>query len=363
MKKLAIVHPAYWEQSFGGAELQISYLCEFAQSRNWEVHYIYEDKKTPIANSNKFSLHPITPIIRRNTLGFRFSLCQVNITKALIKINPDVIYSRCAFSWSGIAAKYSKDYQKKHIWAIASDDDPIAYKLRIKDLLKPLNIFEKYWIKYAIKNASIIICQNRTQQKLLYDIHHRESIHISQMAPLEEEIIPKDYSKLRILWIGNLKPIKRPEIFIRLSAYFANRDVVFTMIGKPDSKYNSMIEEAQNLQYLGSIPNKSVNQLLYDSHLLINTSISEGFSNTFVQAWLRKVPVISMNSNPDEILTKQDIGRICNTEEQLIQTVEEILLNPRIAEDMGEKAYIYAKNNHSTQIILPKIFDVIESNF
>lgn len=362
MKKLAIVHPAYWEQALGGAELQISYLCEFAQYKGWEVHYIYEEKKTLIENLKNISLHPIIPIIRRNTLGFRFSLSQDNITNDLIKINPDVVYTRCAFSWSGIAAKYAKDYNKKHIWAIASDDDPIAYKLRIKDLIKPLNIFEKYWIKYAIKNASVIICQNRIQQKLLYNLHHRESIHISQMAPEEEKIIHKDYSKLKIIWIGNLKPIKRPEIFIRLSNYFTNREVAFTMIGKPDSKYNSMIEEARNLQFLGSIPNKSVNELLCESHLLINTSTSEGFSNTFVQAWLRKVPVISMNSNPDEILTKQDIGRICNTEEQLKQTVEEILSNLGILEQMGERAHKYATNNHSIQFLLPHIFKLLESN-
>lgn len=283
MKKLAIVHPAYWEQSFGGAELQISYLIEYAQSKNWEVHYIYEDKNTPIENLNKITLHPIKPVIRRNTLGFRFALSRNNIVKALTEINPDVIYTRCAFSWSGIVAKHAKKYNKKHIWAIASDNDPIAYQLNIKDLLKPLNFIEKFWIKYAIKNASTIICQNNVQKKLLLSMNQREGIHISQMAPEEEQMIIKDYSKLKILWIANLKTIKRPEIFIRLSSYFANRNIEFIMIGKPDSKYYLQIEEAKNLQFLGGITNKSVNKLLCESHLLINTSISEGFSNTFVQ--------------------------------------------------------------------------------
>lgn len=360
MKKLAIVHPAYWEQSFGGAELQISYLIEYAQSKDWEVHYVYEDKKTPIENLNKITLHPIKPVIRRNTFGYRFALSRNNIVKALTEINPDVVYTRCAFSWSGIVAKYANKFNKKHILAIASDDDPLAYQLKVKDLLRPLNFIEKFWIKYAMKNASVIICQNKKQQKLLYKIHSRETIHISQMAPEEQEVISKDYSKLKILWVANLKTIKRPEIFIRLSTNFANRNVEFIMIGKPDSKYDLLIEEAKNIQFLGSIPNKSVNKLLCESHLLINTSISEGFSNTFVQAWLRKVPVISMNSNPDEILTTQNIGKICGTEEQLILTIEELISNPTTIQMMGEKAHEYAISNHSIKNILPKIQKLFE---
>ncbi len=44
MKKVVFLHPAYFEQSMGGAEYQISLLIEFLlnQSSEVEIHHIFE---------------------------------------------------------------------------------------------------------------------------------------------------------------------------------------------------------------------------------------------------------------------------------------------------------------------------------
>ena len=39
MKKLVILHPAHWEQSMGGAELQISYIVNHALKNNYEIWF------------------------------------------------------------------------------------------------------------------------------------------------------------------------------------------------------------------------------------------------------------------------------------------------------------------------------------
>ena len=44
MKKIAILYPAHYEQSSGGAEIQILYLINACKQQNWEIHYIFEDK-------------------------------------------------------------------------------------------------------------------------------------------------------------------------------------------------------------------------------------------------------------------------------------------------------------------------------
>ena len=55
---------------------------------------------------------------------------------------------------------------------------------------------------------------------------------------------------------------------------------------------------------------EDVNKLLERSHLLVNTSKWEGFSNTFIQAWMRSVPVMTLGVNPDGLLDNSYLG--CN---------------------------------------------------
>ena len=52
MKKIAILYPAHYEQSSGGAEIQILYLINACKQQNWEIHYIFEDKGTDIKNKD-----------------------------------------------------------------------------------------------------------------------------------------------------------------------------------------------------------------------------------------------------------------------------------------------------------------------
>ena len=55
-----------------------------------------------------------------------------------------------------------------------------------------------------------------------------------------------------------------------------------------------------------------------------NTSKTEGGSPvTFIQAWMNSVPVISLNHNPDKILSKHKIGLHSQTFEQMVEQMHD----------------------------------------
>ena len=60
--------------------------------------------------------------------------------------------------------------------------------------------------------------------------------------------------------------------------------------------------------YLLSLDNTKVNQLFEKSHILVHTGFVEGFPNTFIQAWMRKMVVLSLQIDPDNVLTSKKIG-------------------------------------------------------
>ena len=106
MKKLAILYPVHYRESSGGAELQISYLCNAAKNAEWEVHYIYiPSEKNPIAFSEVEILHPLIPY-RKRAHFFRY---RMQIMQILDQIQPSLIYTRYSSSWIYYATEFAKN--------------------------------------------------------------------------------------------------------------------------------------------------------------------------------------------------------------------------------------------------------------
>jgi glycosyltransferase involved in cell wall biosynthesis len=126
------------------------------------------------------------------------------------------------------------------------------------------------------------------------------------------------------------------------------------MIGAPNTgnskwqiNFGETISNIKNLKYLGEKSQKEVNRILSKSHILVNTSKEEGFSNTFIQAWMRQVPVISLNCDPDDVLKKENLGFHSGTLKRLINDIRFLVENDDYRQKIGKRAMIYAKNNHS----------------
>ena len=363
MKKVVILHSAYWEQAMGGAELQISYLVEKLKKTNVEVYYIFEDKGDPIENKLDIHLRPVKKINFSKKFGDRWILYKNKVNRCLEEIKPDVIYTRTYSSWSGIATDYALKNSIIHIWAIAHDND-IPQSLKKISLLRPFDVIAKKMMLTTILNATNIIAQNNYQKSILKKHHNRNSLLITQSTHIcAENLINKNFTDIKVLWIANLKPTKQPEKFIEIAREFQSIDgIFFKMIGRTGA-YKKVIEEANseipNFQYLGELKNEEVNKLLCSHHILINTSKSEGFSNTFVQAWMRKVLVISMNSNPDEILTSNNIGYIEPDLKKIVELLKSLIKEKELIQAMGNSAYTYAIEHHSTEKNLNKIIKLM----
>lgn len=363
MTKIAILYPAHFDQITGGAEIQVKYFCDACIKKGFEVHFIYEDKGCELKTSPIIA-HPLKRIIPVKFLGKGWHRYRDKIYQQLEAISPDVIYTRSGLSWMGFAAKYSKEHNVKHIHALASDKD-VQRSVFNKPFFPFFSIIESFWINYGLKNASLLIAQNDFQKKMLLNRFSRESVIVNQMTPLvPEESIIKDSSKIKILWVANFKDVKRPELFVELAELLAPyRDKVeMYMCGRIPGNYHNLQKEVESvpwLKCLGPLSQEDVFRLMTESHILVNTSKYEGFSNTFVQAWMRKMVVVSMNSNPSNIITDKCIGFVCPDMSCLKQTVEQLLGDVSRINMIGEKAYKYAIANHGLENNISKIMEQI----
>ena len=110
-----------------------------------------------------------------------------------------------------------------------------------------------------------------------------------------------------MLWVANLRQLKRPDRFLRAwprrcrASAFTWSVVPFPgeeSLLPPDRSHARMVP---NLTFHGKVPYLEIGHLFDRARLLANTSEIEGFPNTFLQAWVRGIPVVTM-FDPDRLL-------------------------------------------------------------
>jgi glycosyltransferase involved in cell wall biosynthesis len=226
----------------------------------------------------------------------------------------------------------------------------------------PSNIINGFFTFEGIKNSDIIIAQTKYQQELIKQNFNRDSLVVPNGLPVPIDRFKKENPPI-VTWIANIKPLKKPEIFIKLAEECRDLNVKFVYAGRPSGSYyqNMLMKKTSklsNLEYLGEIPFQETNELLCKSALLVNTSITEGFSNTFIQSWMRETPVITLNCDPDNIIKTQNIGFHSGSFRQLVKDVRYLIENQDVRKDMGKKAREYAINNHDIEKIGKKYIKV-----
>jgi len=343
--------PTHWAAGFGGAEYQAQCLIDaLEESGLYEITYIARDTN-PDFKSDQYKIYNIgsQTFLSRYALFFD----SYNLYKQLKSISPDIIYQRVGCSDTGVAARYARESGVEMVWHIALGTDLMPFQ----GSFSPKSIFkyiEYLLLRYGIRNAPKIIAQTKHQDDLLYKNFGRRAnavvpnIHHSPKEPILKK------TPIKIVWVANLKPQKRPELFIRLARELNYlKDVKFIMIGKPQFKktwINYLLDSASDISNFECVQDASfhqVNEILSKSHIFVNTSLIEGFPNTFIQSWMRKVPVVSLSINPDDVFSKQNVGFYSGSYEHLLKHVKRLVLDSVLREAAGKNVYEYAMEKHS----------------
>jgi glycosyltransferase involved in cell wall biosynthesis len=353
--RVCIVNPF---QHGGGAEFQISLLTAALQAANrFDVWYLTHHV-APEIQPNGYEIVRIGDDDRVPRLGYVTDF--VPLYRALRSLKPHVIYQRVACGYTGICAFYTRQHHRltRMIWHVAHTTDVSRESLDTgRNILR--RRFEKCSVEYGIRRTDRIVVQTNDQDRLLTQNYGRQAdAVIPNFHPDAPEQLDKT-GPLTVVWVANLKLWKRPDVFVRLAQ--ALRDlpgVRFLMLGEAppaDSKWAielmQSIETTPNLEFLGYRSAADVNQFLARASIFVNTSVHEGFPNTFVQAWLRDAVVVSLSVNPDRVLDARGVGIHAQTEEGLQKSVRHLLTDPAARAAYAERARAYAQSTHSVRNI------------
>lgn len=364
--RVAVLTEHYYEDAFGGAEYRISLLARELVKSGHQVYYVCTSPDGAVRCSEGIHVLPLRTKVYSRRLGRNYFLYKSAIFRALDSIQPDVIYQSVASAITGIAALYAKRTGCKMVWHIAHERDVRPVWLGSLHTAA-FDYIDKRWTEYGIRSADTVIGQARYQDRLLRDNYGRScDLIVGNSHPVPTEQVVKT-GPTTVVWVANLKPFKQPEVFLRLVREMGDCDHVrFIMIGRPASgRYQRRLDRGmvglENFSYTGERPIQEVNRILARSHIFVNTSRDEGFPNTFIQAWFRKVPVVSLNVDPDNILKKTGIGFHSRSFGKLIEDTKRLVRDARLRRQMGLKAKEYAARYHSIEVGIPRILALLES--
>lgn len=149
--------------------------------------------------------------------------------------------------------------------------------------------------------------------------------------------------------------MKQPEMFLALAERLPQERCVLVLMRDEahDDLLRTVRERAAGLPNVTmheNVPLRDVGRLFEQAKLFVNTSTYEGFPNTFVQATLQGVPVLSWSVDPDGVLTRHGIG-VCagGSFDRLVASAQQVCASKDLRVEIGRRAAAYAGEYHDLE--------------
>lgn len=223
----------------------------------------------------------------------------------LLQTGADVF---CIFGLTPTTLKQLRILRKanKKVAIFLTHDEDVAL-LNYKDSVE----INRHGIKGDIvwqifQGGTAFVCQNQLQLDRLKDHFNKRAFLLNN--PIDTAGACPTTAEL-ILWVGRDSSVKRPKLFLELAK--AVPDQHFVMILNPSSMGDFDFinqHKPENLELIPHVPATQIESYFRRAKLLVNTSTSEGFPNTFLQAGKYGVPVATLGIDPNGMISKQNGG-------------------------------------------------------
>jgi glycosyltransferase involved in cell wall biosynthesis len=288
----------------GGAELQTVLLAHGLVDRGMTVAHIVLPVEDPLPRSPSLTLveRPDSELDEGPLLPLREFR---RIWRTLSEADASAVVVRGSGGYVLPIAAWCRYHRRAFVFATSNDldfdmkrSDRRALKLRAYDL--------------AARQAGQIVVQTQHQLGLARKVFPK--IPRVEIPSFMEPAEPSRAEGRYFLWSDRLTEYKRPDSYLDLAV--ALPEARFRIILSETSetppalvkRIHARIGEIPNLEL---VPRRSRPELLKEIEsavAIVKTSEVEGMPNTFLEAWARAVPVLSLSVDPDRRIAEHGVG-------------------------------------------------------
>lgn len=342
----------------GGAELQQVLIGRELSDRGHDVAFIendapYKEEKT---------VDGIEVVLKRGYAEYPFVQRQparaVSTLNALRTVDPDICYLRGPNVDALSIALYCGLTDSRFVYGFAHDRE-LAAEQNVFENAGATNDVFRGLLRSTIGRADVVVVQNEFQHQRAKRLFDTDIELIENGYPKPNVSAPK--AELRtdrpvVFWAATLREWKQPEVVLDMAAEVP--DAEFVLAGSRADESPELYDEiearardVENLTFTGYIPYEDIDEYFARADVFLNTSTSEGFPNTFLQAWAHETPVVSLNVDPNDILRNHDIGHHADGDlERLVSSLRDLTDDAERRKQVGENAREYFAENHSIDV-------------
>jgi glycosyltransferase involved in cell wall biosynthesis len=274
----------------------------------------------------------------------------------LMAERPDWWYWRCASHLWGIAVEIAKLARVQAIFAAGVDSDVRPERALYR---KP-----SWWPVYAwgLSRADRILVQHTGQFEALPKRWQPKAHLVPSIAGEIAMGKPHEDRSRYVAWVAMLRQPKRPDILLEIARRAPDTRFVVcggeTSFASPSGYSESMVSALQaqsNIQFLGRTTPATTQRVIAEAAVLLSTSDSEGFPNTFLEAWSSGTPVISLTLDPDRIIERHELGLVSRTVHRAVADIATMLGSVQMRDTIAVRARQYVIDNHSEAAVVDRL--------
>jgi len=355
LANLPVLAPEFEQHGVGGAELQQTLLAKALARRGFQVSMVVGDYGQQDGEiwSGVQTYKASKPSEGVPVLRFVHPR-WTKLVAALRRAAADVYYVSPAGVQVGQVALWARRNRRRMVLRVASDADCDPGRLLIS-FWRDRKLYE-----YGLRRADAILAQSAHQQELLRRNYGLDSSVVSSLLDIPDSTLPLGQRDISVLWVSNIQRLKRPNMFLELAQRLPT--LAASMVGGAQPKTRRLFERVRsaasrvsNVTFHGPLPYRATQRLFDRARVFVNTSEIEGFPNTFLQAWVRGIPVVSF-FDPDGVIQREGLGQTVASVEEMAATVQRLAVDPQLWAETSARCLAYtARRYGEDQTVAPYV--------
>jgi glycosyltransferase involved in cell wall biosynthesis len=289
----------------------------------------------------------------------------VSIWRGMRRADADVYVFRTGTPALGVGALFCRLYRRALVFSSASDSD-FGFELQAPHKLT------RALYAFGVRSSTVVVVQSRQQVELAHRVFPsvKRVVQIPSFAEMDDGTAawPADEGEA-FLWSGRVVEYKQPLKYVELAR--AVPEARFWMLAVLDpasvklaAKLRAAAAQTPNLELLEPRPHHEAMQLVRRSVAIVNTSRFEGMPNTFLEAWARGVPVLSLSFDADGIIDEHRLGIVAGGSwQRFLTAARELWVIRGERNEVAERVKAYVRATHGMPIVTRRWSELLDELF